>query len=58
MGATASISSDVKDIRISKEQLIKSHSASELLKFFNFDDYCDNHGSISIGDLQHIFSEK
>jgi hypothetical protein len=58
MGATASISSAVKDIRISKEQLMKSHSASELLKFFNFDDYCDNHGSISIGDLQHIFSEK
>ena len=58
MGASASISSTVKDIRLSKSQLLESKSASPLLKFFNFDDYCDEHGNISISDLQNIFSSK
>eukprot|EP01035_Chromulina_nebulosa_P033583 gene33583-44979_t len=58
MGSSASISSTVKDIRLSKTQLLESHSASQLLKFFNFDDYCDDHGTISISDLQNIFSNK
>ena len=58
MGASASIPAAAKDIRISKSQLLESPSASELLKFFNFDDYCDNHGTISVGDLQTIFSVK
>ena len=58
MGASASISSAMKAKRLSKDQIAASPTASPLLSFFNFNDYCDDHGTISLEDLVHIFSVK
>eukprot|EP01036_Dinobryon_divergens_P029874 gene29874-39041_t len=58
MGSSASISSAMKSKRLSKEQIAASASASPLLNFFNFNDYADDHGTISLEDIVNIFSSK
>ena len=58
MGSSASISSAMKSKRLSKERIASSPSASPLLNFFNFNDYADDHGTISLEDIVNIFSSK
>jgi len=58
MGAAGSISAAMKNKRLSKDQIAASASASPLLNFFNFNDFADDHGTISLEDIVKIFSVK
>ena len=58
MGTSASISSAMKAKRLSKEQIAHSPTASQILNFFNFNDYADDHGTISLEQIVEIFSTK
>mmetsp|Transcript_17723 Transcript_17723/g.25570 ORF Transcript_17723/g.25570 Transcript_17723/m.25570 type:complete len:643 (+) Transcript_17723:39-1967(+) len=58
MGASASISAAMKSKRLSKDQIAASATASPILSFFNFNDYADDKGTISLEEIMHIFSQK
>ena len=58
MGAAGTISAAMKNKRVSKDQIAASASASLLLNFFNFNDFADDHGTISLEDIFKIFAVK